>query len=73
MAGVRLERVGPLRDLRAGVPVAGTKRLLSTAGGTQPRWHDSGLELFYMSPDSRVTRGPVTAFIPANREGRIDP
>jgi hypothetical protein len=35
-------------------PVAGAARLVSSAGGTQPRWSPDGRELFYIAPDSTL-------------------
>jgi serine/threonine protein kinase/Tol biopolymer transport system component len=32
-------------------PQSGAKRLVSTAGGSQPRWRSDGQELFYVAPD----------------------
>ena len=35
-------------------PNAGSKRQVSTAGGTQPRWSSNQKELFYLSPDGML-------------------
>jgi serine/threonine protein kinase/Tol biopolymer transport system component len=37
----------------------GASRLVSTAGGSQPRWRSDGSELFYLTPDSRLVAVPV--------------
>ena len=36
-------------------PKADVKRLVSAAGGVQPRWRRDGRELFYVAPDRRLT------------------
>jgi Tol biopolymer transport system component len=36
-------------------PKAGVKAMVSTTGGLQPRWNPDGKELFYVSPDARLT------------------
>ncbi|MEW5975489.1 MAG: protein kinase [Acidobacteriota bacterium] len=35
-------------------PVAGNKVLISTSGGTEPRWRRDGKELFYLAADGRL-------------------
>jgi eukaryotic-like serine/threonine-protein kinase len=35
-------------------PVAGNKVLISTEGGTQPRWRRDGKELFYLAADGKL-------------------
>jgi dipeptidyl aminopeptidase/acylaminoacyl peptidase len=42
-------------------PSAGTKIRISTTGGTQPRWRDDGLELFYVALDGRLMAVPITS------------
>ena len=39
----------------------GGKRLVSTAGGTHPRWRADKKELFYFSPDGTIMAVDVTA------------
>ena len=40
-------------------PVGGSKRQISTAGGTSPRWRRDGKELFYMAADSTLIAAEV--------------
>jgi len=35
-------------------PVAGNKVLISTDGGTEPRWRRDGKELFYLASDGKL-------------------
>jgi Tol biopolymer transport system component len=42
-------------------PNRGGKRLVSTSGGTQPRWRSDGKEIFYISPDSKIMAAEVKA------------
>jgi hypothetical protein len=37
----------------------GPKTRVSIAGGTQARWRSDGKELFFLSPDNRLTVAPV--------------
>jgi len=41
-------------------PNAGEKFLISTAGGSQPRWRSDGNELFYVAPDRKLMAVPVS-------------
>jgi hypothetical protein len=42
--------LAPLRkEPASGVPVVGSKVLVSSGGGTAPRWRSDGRELFYQS------------------------
>lgn len=41
-------------------PGPGGSQLVSTSGGTQPRWGRDGKELFYVTPDSHLVSIPVT-------------
>jgi Tol biopolymer transport system component len=41
------------------VPPSGAKWLVSTGGGTQPRWRRDGLELFYVAADQMLMAAPV--------------
>jgi Tol biopolymer transport system component len=40
-------------------PEKATKLLVSTAGGSLPRWNRNGKELFYLAPDSSLIATPV--------------
>jgi Tol biopolymer transport system component len=40
-------------------PEAGDQQLVSTAGGTQPRWRGDGKELFYVAPDATLMAVPI--------------
>jgi hypothetical protein len=42
-------------------PQSGAKRLVSTAGGSQPRWRSDGQELFYVAPDGYLMAVPMGA------------
>ena len=42
-------------------PAAGGKLVVSTAGGTQPRWRRDGKELYYVAPDTRLMAVSITA------------
>jgi serine/threonine protein kinase len=42
-----------------GGPVAGFKRMISIAGGTQPAWRADGKELFYLAPEGKMMSVPV--------------
>jgi Tol biopolymer transport system component len=47
--------VRPLKnDSTTGVPVAGSRLLISSGGGTAPRWRKDGRELFYQSRGGAV-------------------
>ena len=53
-----------LSTIRAEVYVAlfpgpGGKQLISSAGGSYPRWRPDGKELFYQSPDNRLMAATV--------------
>jgi len=41
-------------DSTAAAPGAGGKWLISTGGGTEPRWRGDGNELYYLSPDREL-------------------
>jgi dipeptidyl aminopeptidase/acylaminoacyl peptidase len=41
-------------------PVPGSKRRVSTAGGTEPKWRRDGKELFYLAPDGSLMAVDVT-------------
>jgi len=41
-------------------PSADNELRISTAGGTQPRWRGDGKELFYVTPDGKLTAVAVT-------------
>jgi serine/threonine protein kinase len=41
-------------------PGPGSKRQISTAGGTQPRWRSNGKEIFYVASDQRLTETEVS-------------
>jgi len=41
------------------VPPSGAKWLISTGGGTQPRWRRDGRELFYIAADQMLMAAPV--------------
>ncbi len=45
----------------APVPATGSRWLVSTAGGVQPRWRGDGRELFYLAPDGTLTATTVGA------------
>jgi hypothetical protein len=40
-------------------PGPGGKWLVSTGGGTQPRWRADGLEVFYLAPDNKMMAAEV--------------
>jgi len=40
--------------------VSGGKWLISTGGGTEPRWRGDGKEMYYLSPDGRLMAVEVT-------------
>jgi dipeptidyl aminopeptidase/acylaminoacyl peptidase len=42
-------------------PKSGTKGLVSTTGGSQPRWRGDGRELFYLAPDGYLMAVPMGA------------
>jgi eukaryotic-like serine/threonine-protein kinase len=42
-------------------PSADNELRISTAGGAEPRWRGDGKELFYMTPDGKLTAVAVTA------------
>jgi Tol biopolymer transport system component len=42
-------------------PVSGGKWLVSTGGGSQPRWRRDGKELFYIAPDKQLMSVKVNA------------
>lgn len=42
-------------------PVSGGKWLISTGGGSQPRWRRDGKELFYLAPDRQLMSVNVSA------------
>jgi hypothetical protein len=44
-----------------GFPATNGKWLVSRGGGAMPTWSADGRELFYLSPDSRLMRVPVTS------------
>jgi Tol biopolymer transport system component len=41
-------------------PDSGGKVLVSTSGGSQPRWRPDGRELFYIAPDAKLMAVPLT-------------
>jgi Tol biopolymer transport system component len=41
-------------------PAAGSKRQISTQGGSRPRWRRDGKELYYLSPEGKLMVVPVT-------------
>lgn len=41
--------------------LTGARVQMSTAGGTFPRWHPGGRELYYLAPDSQLMAAPVRA------------
>ena len=41
------------------IPPSGAKWLISTGGGTQPRWRRDGRELFYIAADQMLMAAPV--------------
>jgi Tol biopolymer transport system component len=41
-------------------PGPGAREQVSAGGGTQPRWRKDGQELFYLSPEARMTAAGVT-------------
>src|SRR4029077_15085112 len=47
-------------------PKAGGKWLVSTGGGSQPRWRADGNEIFYIAADAHLMAVPVSATL----EGR---
>jgi serine/threonine protein kinase/Tol biopolymer transport system component len=48
--------VQPFSGMAGGAPSgAGSKWQISTAGGTEPGWRGDGRELFYLSPDLKLT------------------
>jgi Tol biopolymer transport system component len=51
-------------------PESGGKRLVSSAGGSQPRWRPDGKELFYVAADARLMAVPIRA-TPTDRA--VDP
>jgi Tol biopolymer transport system component len=40
-------------------PLSEAKRLVSTTGGSQPRWRSDGQELFYVAPDGYLMAAPM--------------
>ena len=56
-------------------PPTGTKRLVSSDGGIEPRWRSDGRELFYLSPDRRLMAVPTETtprFEPGKPEALFD-
>lgn len=51
---------GRLEIYGAAFPGPGGKKLISTKGGTWPRWRRIGGEVFYMTPDGFLTAAAVT-------------
>jgi Tol biopolymer transport system component len=47
-------------DSAGAASVAGGKWLISTGGGTAPRWRGDGKELFYLGPDGKLMAVEVT-------------
>ena len=41
-------------------PSTGTKTIVSTNGGTEPRWRGDGRELFYLAADGKLMAVPLT-------------
>jgi len=41
------------------VPATGDKRMISTRGGSRPRWRHDGKELYYLSADGKLMAVPV--------------
>ena len=61
VAGLRIERVGRLRDLRPAVSGTRGKWPISTGGGTNAVWSRARRELLYLAPDGRIMVVPYTA------------
>jgi len=41
-------------------PEVGDQFLVSTGGGSQPRWRPDGKELFYVAPDGKLMAAPIS-------------
>ena len=54
-------------------PTAHGKWQISTSGGTQPRWHRNGKELFYISADRQFTAVPVKPAVDSFEIGVHEP
>jgi hypothetical protein len=52
---------GPVQIYIRAFPSAGGKTVVSTIGGTQPRWRHDGKELYYVAPDARLMAVSITA------------
>ncbi len=50
-------------------PATGAKWLVSSKGGTQPRWQGDGKQLFYLSPDDSIVTVPIDIAAGAVRAG----
>jgi Tol biopolymer transport system component len=52
-------------------PEKGEKKLVSTAGGSQPRWRSDGRELFYIAPDGYLMAVPIGGSPPVGIPARL--
>jgi Tol biopolymer transport system component len=52
-----------------GQPASGARSLISTNGGSEPRWRADGKELYYLSPDRRLMAVSVKADGPVFEAG----
>lgn len=50
---------------------AGPRYLLSSAGGTRPKWRRDMRELYYLDPDARLMVVPLGAGVPGGREAAL--
>jgi Tol biopolymer transport system component len=53
------DRSGRYEIYAAPFPGGGSPVQVTRDGGTQPRWHPSGRELFFKAPDNTLTEAPV--------------
>jgi Tol biopolymer transport system component len=54
-------------------PSTGAKSLISSAGGTWPRWRADGRELFYLSPDNQMMAASLTIKADVLEVGEVRP
>ncbi len=54
-----MSRTSPV-ELRFPFPGPGGKRPVSASGGSQPRWHRDGKELFFLAPDNTLMAAEVS-------------
>jgi len=54
------DETGRFEILAVSFPDQTEKSPVSTSGGTQPRWHPDGKELYFVAPDGELMAAPIT-------------